>query len=195
MKNARHSNYPGKIRIIGGKWRSRTLTISANPGLRPTPDRVRETVFNWLQPYLSGARCIDLFAGSGALCFEALSRGAAHATLIESDGESIHMLCENKEKLDADNAEIVHQDALSFLQQPPKNYNIFFLDPPFKSDYIKKCADKLAKNGWLKQDSIVYIEAPGSLQPLPLPETWELIKNKITGEVGYYLARDTAPTV
>lgn len=189
--NKGHRNAaPGAVRIIGGKYRSRLLRVPARPGLRPTPDRVRETLFNWLQPYLPGARCLDLFAGTGALCLEALSRGAREVVMVERAPNAIAALQQNITTLGARGAEVVAQDATDFLTRTPVNpFDIVFLDPPFASDLIARCAQLVHDRRWVTPGGLVYIEAPRALKPLPLPGPWELLKNKTAGQVGYHLAR------
>ncbi len=163
------------------------------PGLRPTPDRVRETLFNWLAPYLEGSHCLDLFAGSGALCLEALSRGAAHATLVEKAAHVAAMLRQNIETLKAADAEVRNMDALTYLEGPVVPVDILFLDPPFAAaELIGHCAEIIERRGWLKPGGFIYIEAPSRLKQLPLPPTWELVRSKIAGQVGYHLARRPA---
>ncbi len=183
------SSYPGKLRIIGGRWRGRRLSVPEAEGLRPTPDRVRETLFNWLQPHIAGARCLDLFAGTGALCLEALSRGAGHVVMVEKAAHVVQRLRQHVTTLEARNADVVQADAVDFLRQTPQPFDIVFLDPPFKSDLIARCAELVEANGWLKRGGLVYVEAPSQLEALPLPATWELIRSKKAGQVGYHLAR------
>ncbi|TAM44289.1 MAG: 16S rRNA (guanine(966)-N(2))-methyltransferase RsmD [Gammaproteobacteria bacterium] len=187
------SGYPGQLRIIGGRWRGRRLPVPQAPGLRPTPDRVRETLFNWLAPYLEGSHCLDLFAGSGALCLEALSRGAAHATLVEKATHVVAMLRQNIETLKATGAEVRNMDAVAYLEGPVEPVDILFLDPPFAAaDLIGRCAEIVEARGWVKPGGFVYIEAPSRLKNLPLPPTWEMVRSKIAGQVGYHLTRRLA---
>lgn len=186
------SSYPRKLRIIGGRWRGRRLEVSESEGLRPTPDRVRETLFNWLQPYISGARCLDLFAGTGALCLEALSRGAGRVVMVEKSPKVAQQLRRHVETLQADDAQVIQADAVDFLQRTPQIFDIVFLDPPFKSDLIAVCAALVEARGWVKPGSLIYVEAPSRMKDLPLPATWELVRSKKAGEVGYHLARKTA---
>lgn len=158
-------------------------------GLRPTPDRVRETLFNWLAPYLPGARCLDLFAGTGALCLEALSRGAGPVVMVERSPVVAEGLRRNLAALGAHNAEVICADALNFLAGASRPFDIVFLDPPFKSDLIARCAALLEPHGWVHEGTLVYIEAPRQLDPLPIPGYWALTRSKRAGEVGYHLAR------
>ena len=182
----------GAVRIIAGAWRSRRLAFPASEGLRPTPDRVRETVFNWLASRLPGAACLDLFAGSGAFGFEALSRGAARVVLVEKRLEVAAALRHNREQLKAGQAEIVHADAVEFLRGPAAAFDIVFLDPPYASGLLGPCMQLLEVHGWLKPDALVYLEAPQG-EVLPLPETWRLVRSKTAGQVGYHLATRTRP--
>lgn len=180
------------MRIIGGRWRGRRLDVSESEGLRPTPDRVRETLFNWLQPYIAGASCLDLFAGTGALCLEALSRGAADVVMVEKAPHVAQRLRQHVERLEATGAEVVLADAVDFLQRTPRAFDIVFLDPPFKSNLIADCAALVEARGWVKPGGLIYVEAPSRMTELALPATWELIRSKKAGQVGYHLARKTA---
>ncbi len=180
----------GEVRIIAGAWRSRRLAFPASEGLRPTPDRVRETVFNWLAPYLPAAACLDLFAGSGAFGFEALSRAAARAVLVEKRLEVVAALRHNREQLKAGQAEIVHADAVEFLRSPAAAFDIVFLDPPYASGLLAPCVELLNSRGWLKPGAIIYLEAPQGEAP-PLPASWQPLRSKTAGQVGYHLARKT----
>ena len=178
----------GEVRIIGGAWRSRRIAFPASDGLRPTPDRVRETVFNWLAPYLPGASCLDLFAGSGAFGFEALSRGAARAVLVDKHIEAVTALRYNREQLRAEHADIVHADALEFLRGPAGAFDIVFIDPPYASGLLGPCVELLDTRGWLKPGAFIYLEAPQG-EALPLPPGWQPVRGKTAGQVGYHLAR------
>lgn len=191
--------YPGHIRIIGGIWRSRRLPVPEGEGLRPTPDRVRETLFNWLQPMLAGAHCLDLFAGSGALCLEALSRGAGQVVMVERAAHAAAALRRNLEALHAERAEVVCTDAVAFLSSAPasgglapSSFDIIFIDPPFASDLIARCTALVEEHNWLKLGGLAYIEAPRHIKSLSLPQTWDLVRSKFTGQVGYHLARRAA---
>lgn len=184
------SAYPGRIRIIGGRWRSRRLPVAEGPGLRPTPDRVRETLFNWLAPWIEGARCVDLFAGTGALCLEALSRGAAEVVMVERAPEAWRQLETNVARLGAEGAQVLGLEALEYLAGRPRPFDIVFLDPPFAvaEAMIAACSERLDR-GWLRPGALVYVEAPRALASLPLPATWEPLKHGTAGQVGYHLAR------
>lgn len=181
--------YPGKVRIIGGLWRGRKLPVPAEPGLRPTPDRVRETLFNWLAPTIEGARCLDLFAGTGANCFEALSRGAAQAVMVERAAHVAAQLRRNVETLHARGADVIQGDAVEFLRRPAQPFDIVFLDPPFASDLIARCAALVAERGWIMPGGLIYVEAPRGRDPLPVPAAWQTLKSKQAGQVGYHLLR------
>jgi len=187
------SSYPGRLRIIGGRWRGRRLEVPESEGLRPTPDRVRETLFNWLQPYVAGAYCLDLFAGTGALCLEALSRGAARVVMVEKEPAVAEQLRRHVATLRAAHAEVVRADAVEYLQQAPQAFDVVFLDPPFRSDLIRRCAELVESHGWIKPGGLIYIEAPRDIDALPIPATWELIRSKSAGQVGYHLARKPGP--
>lgn len=180
----------GSVRIIGGQWRSRRIEFPERDGLRPTPDRVRETVFNWLAPWLAGARCLDLFAGSGAFAFEALSRGAAHAVLVEREPEALAALHANRQRLNAEAAEIVAGDALEYLNRNVMPFDIVFLDPPYASRLLEPCLTRLAEQGWVRPGGYVYLETPEE-QPPALPPGWTLLRSKTAGQVGYHLAQRT----
>lgn len=182
------ADYPGHVRIIGGVWRSRRLAVPTVPGLRPTPDRVRETVFNWLQPFVSGARCLDLFAGTGALCLEALSRGAREAVMVEASPTALAALRQNVAMLNADGARVVASDAAAYLSQPADPFDIIFIDPPFAANLVPACIETVAARGWLRPNGTVYIEAPRELN-FALPPGWVLYRSQTAGQVGYHLAR------
>ncbi len=179
----------GKIRIIGGAWRGRRLAVADHPGLRPTPDRVRETLFNWLAGAVGGARCLDLFAGAGALGFEALSRGARGVTLVEQNRQLVRQLKAARATLDAQQAEIICADALAWLEQAQEPFDIVFLDPPFHRDYVKKTCALLANKGHLRPAAYVYTEAePGAAPPGP---ALQALKQAQAGQVEYSLYRYT----
>ena len=176
------------MRIIGGTWRSRRLEFPACDGLRPTPDRVRETLFNWLQPWLPGAACLDLFAGSGVLGLEALSRGAGHAVLVEKDAHAAAALRASIALLQTQDAELVQADALTFLRGAARPFDIVFLDPPYHSDLLAGCCAQLEAGGWVRPGGLIYMEAHGEQDPV-LPSAWSLLRSKRAGQVGYHLAR------
>lgn len=180
-----------KLRIIGGKWRGSRLSFPTLADLRPTADRVRETLFNWLQQYIEGSECLDLFAGSGALGFEALSRGARKAVLVDTDSMVIKQLDENAQRLRA-NVEIVRASAGDYLNREPQPFNIVFLDPPFRFDILAKVCQNLELGGWLAPDAWIYIESPTDKEPPAVPAQWQLHRDKLTGAVRYQLFRREA---
>ena len=171
---------PGKIRIIAGQWRGRKLDVIDAPGLRPTPDRVRETLFNWLQQKIVDARCLDLFAGTGALGFEALSRGASEVVMVESNPALVELLKQHAAKLHSEHHVIQLADGLSWLKQGIKGFDIIFLDPPFGEGYIEKCCALIQEQTLLNDDGVVYIEAE---KDIVIPEGWAIIKQTTAGNV------------
>lgn len=182
--------YPGRLRIIGGQWRGRVLRVVEGEGLRPTPDRVRETLFNWLQAWTPGARCLDLFAGTGALCLEALSRGAGRVVMVERAHEVAENLRANVRTLAAEDAQVVETDAEGFLNGPVEAFDIVFVDPPFAHpELIGRCLALIAQRGWIRPGGRVYIEARADRGVPVLPAGWELYRSRVAGQVGYHLAR------
>lgn len=180
---------PNTVRIIGGSWRGRRLSFVDAPGLRPTPDRVRETLFNWLQPHIEGARCLDLFAGSGALGLESLSRGARSAVLLEANPSVASHLKAQAATLGASDARIERADALQFLACAGECFDVVFIDPPFSADLWARAAALLEKGGWLAPGALIYVESPARDKQTRLPESWELLKDKTAGDVRYRLLR------
>lgn len=179
------------LRIIGGQWRGRKLQFPCIDGLRPTSDRIRETLFNWLAGDIHQAQCLDLCAGSGALGFEAVSRGAAGAVLLETQAAAAEALKAHCQMLGTQAVRVVQQDALRFLQQSPcELFNLVFLDPPFAANLWQSLAHALVLRPWLADDALVYIEAPIN-QPLLLPTRLQLVKDKKAGQVAYRLYRYT----
>jgi 16S rRNA (guanine966-N2)-methyltransferase len=174
------------LRIIGGSWRGRRLRFPASPQIRPTPDRVRETLFNWLSLRVPGARCLDLFAGSGALGLEALSRGAAHVTFVERDAAAAREIAARLAEWGAPAASVEHADAGTFLRAPAAPFDIVFLDPPFASQLLASTAARLEQGGWLTEGALVYLECPASAPP-SVPPVWTALRAKRAGEVGYHL--------
>ena len=179
---------PGRLRIVGGEWRGRRLPVLDQPGLRPTPDRVRETLFNWLAPLITGARCLDLFAGSGALGFEAASRGAGRVVMIEKSANLARVLRENRLSLDARQVEVIQADAALWLAGQAEPFDLVFLDPPFAEDLLGPTCAALAEGGWLAQGARVYLEAAATTGFPALPEEWRLVRAKQAGQVRYGLA-------
>ena len=180
----------GRLRIVAGKWRSRLLDIAEVEGLRPTSERIRETLFNWLVPGIQGARCLDLFAGTGALGLEALSRGARSAVFVEQSALAVATLKANIGELDADGTVIRQMDALEYLHgQPDGPFDLVFLDPPFAADLNDELCKLLEERQVLATDSLVYIEQDRSKPEPTLPSGWHVQKNKTAGNVRYMLVR------
>ena len=155
---------PGKIRIISGKWRQRKLDVADIEGLRPTPDRVRETLFNWLQPNIAGARCLDLFAGTGSLGFEALSRGACNVVMVEQNQSLVTRLEGHANVLEATGAEIICMDVSTWLSNDQDPFDIIFLDPPYSSKQTGNIINQLLHCGCLKQGSLIYAESDHEIE-------------------------------
>jgi 16S rRNA (guanine966-N2)-methyltransferase len=178
------------VRIIGGIWRGRRVHFPDMPALRPTPDRVRETLFNWLQHSLEGTRCLDLFAGSGALGLEALSRGAAEVVFVEQFPAASRTLQEQLTRLGgAGKGRVMEMGAARFLRSAPKPFDVVFLDPPFGTGALAEYIPMLDDGDWLKVGGLVYLENERTAGAPTLPDHWELLKSKSAGEVGYHLAR------
>ena len=177
------------LRIIGGEWRGRRIRFPSRGGIRPTPDRVRETLFNWLMAKVSGSRCLDLFAGSGALGLEALSRGAASVTFVERDRENAARLAETARGLAPGRAHVVEADAIAWLDGPSSRHDIVFLDPPYGSGLQGEAMRMLAARDWLAPGALVYVELAAQSGPPELPAGWNLHRSGRAGAVGYHLAR------
>ena len=180
----------GRLRIVAGNWRSRLLDIADVEGLRPTSERIRETVFNWLAPGIHGARCLDLFAGTGALGLEALSRGAGATVFVERSPVAARQLQSNIDVLRADGATVLHLDALDYLRgEAGPAFDIVFLDPPFAADLLGETCRLLAEQRLLADGALVYLEQDRSKPDPELPEEWVVEKNKTAGMVRYMLVR------
>lgn len=175
------------LRIIAGQWRSRKIYFPDLPQLRPTPDRVRETLFNWLMPVISGARCLDLFAGSGALGLEALSRGAAEVVFVDRDRQVHNYLTDTLRMLGAGHGRVVQADALDYLAGPAQAFDIVFLDPPYQSALLSPCCGALEAQAWLASPALIYIETARQSVPPPLPDNWTVQRDKVAGQVSYRL--------
>jgi len=180
------------IRIISGQWRGRRLPVLDHEGLRPTTDRVRETLFNWLMYDVSGANCLDLFAGSGALGVECLSRGAASVQFVESNSTVANSLAKNIEALSSGEsglkANVARANALEFLTNTPLvKYDLVFLDPPFKSDLLPQVINLLLENGWLNQEALVYLEQDSKQGTLEIPADWQIYRQGKAGQSAYFL--------
>jgi len=173
----------GQIRIIGGQWRGRKLPVPDIPGLRPTTDRVRETLFNWLAPFIVDAHCLDCFAGSGALGIEALSRYAAAATLIEMDKNVARQLQKNLVTLQASQGNVLNANTLNVLAQPGTAHHIVFVDPPFRKGLLDDTLILLEKNGWLADEALIYVESEVENGMPAVPASWTLHREKVAGQV------------
>lgn len=177
-----------RVRIIGGEWRSRWVRFPGTPGLRPTPDRVRETLFNWLGQRLDGLACIDLFAGSGALGFEALSRGARRVVMVERDRQAAKALQAAAAELEARGAEVVEGDALAWIARGAERFDLAFVDPPYASDLAARSMAKLPAR--LNPGARVYVE---SAEPLALPSHWTALREGKAGAVRFALYQFNEP--
>ena len=185
---------PGRLRIVAGKWRSRLLQIIDEPALRPTSERIRETLFDWLHPMTEGARCLDLFSGTGALGIEALSRGAGHVVFVEKSAALAAGIRIILGELEATNADVSQQDAFDYLKNgDPEPFDIVFLDPPFNTELLAEACRLLQKKGWLKANAIVYLEQSKDSENPALPDGWTISHEKVAGKVSYSLASTRIP--
>jgi 16S rRNA (guanine966-N2)-methyltransferase len=183
----------GEIRIIGGQWRGRKLTVLDHPGLRPTPDRLRETLFNWLNDSVIGSRCLDLFAGSGALGIEAASRGAETVLLVERESKIVQTLDRQLAKLLPHHIEVICADALPFLcKTPPAPFDIVFLDPPFDDNLLTPACQLLEQYQWLKPTAHLYLETERHCGKPQIPPAWQIIRQQTAGQVASFLCTATA---
>jgi len=183
------------VRVIAGAWRGRRIEFPDLPGLRPTPDRIRETLFNWLQHEVANARCLDLFAGSGALGLEALSRGARETVFVEQAVAAAYGLRAQLTRFGATGRGlVVEMGARRFLATPGPPFDLVFVDPPFGQGALAEYVPQIAAGGWVKPGGLVYLECERSAGTPELPPSWELLKSKSAGEVGYHLARAKAST-
>ncbi len=176
-----------QVRIIGGEHRGRRLSFPDIPGLRPTGDRIRETLFNWLQPRLPGASCLDLFAGSGALGLEAASRGAGKVLMLDSSPLVVRQLRENISLLRLEQTQVEQADAMVWLGRQSQPFDIVFLDPPFADNLLQDACRRLDEGAWLTANSLVYLEMDAALEGLELPAGWEVLKEKKAGQVKFML--------
>ena len=189
-KTERSGNTSGELRIIGGDWRSRKLRFPDAGGVRPTPARTRETLFNWLSFHLAGRDCLDLFAGSGALGLEALSRGAASVTLVDHTPALARALKENLRLLKSDRGEVVCTEVDSYLKhrtRPP--FDIIFMDPPFRQGWLERIFPLLETQGWVKPGGWIYVEHESEIATPEVPGSWDLYRQKTAGQVTYNLFR------
>jgi 16S rRNA (guanine(966)-N(2))-methyltransferase RsmD len=173
-----------RVRIGGGEWRSRLLRFPDAPGLRPTPDRVRQTLFNWLGQELDGLACLDLFSGTGVLGFESLSRGARSAVLVEKAPQAYRALLENKTMLGAEAAQILNMNAMQFLAQNQQTFDIIFLDPPYNQGWPAKLLPQMARS--LAPEGLLYVEAEFSISD---DANWRVLKSGKAGNVFFHLLK------
>ncbi|MDR9432573.1 MAG: 16S rRNA (guanine(966)-N(2))-methyltransferase RsmD [Spiribacter sp.] len=179
---------PGQLRIIGGEWGGRRLSVGQAPGLRPTADRNRETLFNWLQGRLSGAKVLDLFAGTGALGLEALSRGAAQAVFVERSKPVAWALTERLRLLDgAERAQVNTQEAKRYLRGEPQAFDLIFLDPPFNAGLLSATLTTVIAGGWVHEMGLIYLEAGSHEASITLPAGWRIWREKRAGAVWFAL--------
>ena len=177
-------NSKGRIRIIAGAYRGRRIAVPEAAGLRPTPDRVRETLFNWLGQSLEGMSCLDLFAGSGALGFEAASRGAAHVVMIEHDRKVFELLRKTRDTIGASQVEVICDDAYAYLKRSKESFDVVFLDPPFRQNALPAVFRHLEGKGRLAPGARVYVEAA---EPVAAASGWQELKRARAGHVSYQL--------
>lgn len=185
---------PNQLRIVGGRWRGMRIDFPDVAAIRPSPDRVRETLFNWLQTHISGARCLDLFAGSGALGIEALSRGASAVTFVDREPQVSRHLTQTLQRLGASGATVKTEDAVRFLERTPEPFDLVFLDPPFASTLLQAVFARLPQ-GWLAPEAHIYVECPSNVPMPPLSAGWSVYRSKQAGQVGYHLLRVTTARI
>ena len=177
----------GQLRIIAGQWRSRKLAFPDQQTLRPTPDRVREALFNWLQAELAGSICLDLFAGSGSLGFEAASRGAKRVVMVEKNRKAASLINQNRARLEADMTEVVNADAITWLSSNQQVFDIVFLDPPYRADVLSQCCDLLENGKNLAENAKIYIEHALGDDVIDIPVGWQCTRSRNAGQVSYKL--------
>lgn len=177
------------VRVIGGSLRGSKIEFVEADGLRPTSDRIRETLFNWLAPHIAGARCMDLFAGSGVLTFEALSRGAGEVYALEKNKAVYQSIRANQQRLNVGNLQLINTDSLIWLAECSREqrFDIVFVDPPFHAGIGSDSLNMLQDSGILSPEAIVYLEQPKSDDGWPVPSAWELLREKTAGQVNYSL--------
>ena len=187
-RSGKTAGKPSQLRIIGGKWRGRKLTFTPEQGLRPTTDRVRETLFNWLAPHIVGARCADLFAGSGALGLEALSRGATHCDFVDTSRTALAQIRAQLTQLDCATAAACHlASAEQFMRERDGHYDIVFIDPPFGLGLAGPTCAQLDAQGRLSASALVYVEMAAAEAAPDTPLAWTLHRDKTAGDVAYRL--------
>ena len=180
-----NSRPTGEVRIIAGLWRGRKLPVLNAEGLRPTTDRVKETLFNWLMNDIAGSRCLDCFAGSGSLGLEALSRQAQAVVFLEKFSPAAKQLKQNLSALKTEKGSVVNSDTCQFLAQKNSEsaFDVVFIDPPFHQGFVPKILNLLTENSWLAEHALLYVETEKTHAPLVLPEGWQIIKEKSAGMV------------
>ncbi|MEN2823735.1 Ribosomal RNA small subunit methyltransferase D [Mannheimia haemolytica] len=173
----------GEVRVIAGLWRGRKLPVLNAEGLRPTTDRVKETLFNWLMHDIAHSRCLDCFAGSGSLGIEALSRQAQAVVFLEKFANAANQLKKNLQALKSEQGSVIHTDTLAYLAQKNNGepFNIVFIDPPFHQGFVPQVLNLLAENNWLAPNAILYVETEKNHPPLELPQGWQILKEKAAG--------------
>ncbi len=185
--NVQKKQPEGSIRIIAGLWRGRKLPVFNAEGLRPTTDRVKETLFNWIAQDVPHAKCLDLFAGSGGLGFEAASRQAKQVVMLELNTQAHKQLSQNITTLKADSIEAINSDSLSYLEKQGTPFDIVFIDPPFRKGLLEKSLKLLEENNWLAENAMIYIETEKELTLTGVPDNWSLYREKTAGQVSYRL--------
>ena len=187
-KNYSINHFDRKLRIIGGKWRGRKISFQSKDGLRPTKDVVRETLFNWIEPYISGAKCLDLFCGTGSLGLEALSRGASYCDFVDKCRLNTKTLMFNLQTINAGNRAKVHNQLVNkFLSCSKKSYDIIFIDPPFKSNLLSQTCKTLSSNQLIEPGGSIYMEFSVTIPPDEIPLNWNIHRKKRSGSVKYCL--------
>lgn len=176
----------GKVYIISGKFKGRKLSFKNHINIRPTTNRIRETLFNWLSKYIQNSYCLDCFAGSGALGLEAISQHAKFVTFLEIEKNTVFSLIKNTKELNISNLEIIQTNTLNWLKKPRKSYDIIFIDPPYNTKLIEKTIILLEQKKWIKNKSIIYIETKRN-QPIVISQKFSLYKKKITSKIACYL--------
>lgn len=178
----------GFIRLISGQWRGKKLPVKDKQGLRPTTDRTKETLFNWLMHDIRDAKCLDCFSGSGSLGFEALSRYSEYCTFLELDKQVAEQLQVNINTLKVNNAKVIQGDSLQYLKKTAvEQYDVVFIDPPFNLGLAQPCIEQLEAQGHLAENALIYLEVESTLTDLQLPDNWSLLKEKTSGQVRYQL--------
>ena len=186
-KNSHLYSAPQHVKIIGGRWRGTKLPVILKDNIRPTPARVRETLFNWLQTYIEGSHCLDLFAGSGALGFESASRGAGHISLIDNDPKVVQLLSQQVQKLECDIADTKCIDGLEYLDSREKRFDIVYLDPPFSMFNLEEVLEKVSGSKVMKSEGLIYVESTAEKFPKSLPIGWTWKRQSKAGQVEYGL--------